>query len=77
MKTLQEDIGKQLKKIRTRQGKTQAEVAEAIDSHSQYISRIERGKPCSLKRLQEIANALNSRVEVKIIRLSKDADSGT
>lgn len=39
----QEHLGKNIKKAREKMGLTQEEVAQKIDVHVSYVSRIERG----------------------------------
>ncbi|MFC1727126.1 helix-turn-helix domain-containing protein [Patescibacteria group bacterium] len=58
-KTLREQLGKNLKKIRLKAGMTQEEVANKAKVHPNYYARIERGEANpSQEKLYGIARAL-------------------
>lgn len=55
----QDQLGKNIKKARTRAKLTQAEVAQKADVHVNYYARIERGEVNpSIEILESIAKAL-------------------
>lgn len=61
MKT-QEQLGKNIKKIRNKIGYTQQEVAEKAGINVNYFARIERGEENpSIEVLQSIAKALKAK----------------
>ncbi len=62
------EAGYQIARLRILKGLTQAELAERVGTRQLSIARLESGnrKP-SLSFLEEIANALGAKVEIKII----------
>lgn len=54
-----DSVGKMVKTLRLKQGMTQAELAEKLNFHMQYISNIERGL-CNIPKLRisDFAKAL-------------------
>lgn len=60
-------IGRRVKKYRIKANLTQADVAEKLGISVSYVSQIECGRTdVSLKRLDEIANIINTRIELLI-----------
>lgn len=58
-------IGNNIRRLRKRQNLTQAELAEKVDLSEKSVQRIEKGKQHSdLRRLETIANALDSDVKI-------------
>ena len=58
-KDILKKFGLNLKFERMKQGKTQAELAELLDVHEKYISRLETGKQnATIKTLNKLASAL-------------------
>lgn len=61
-------IGRRVKKYRIQANLTQADVAEKLGISVSYVSQIECGRTdVSLKRLDEIANIIHTRIELLII----------
>ena len=59
MKTLQQILAENLKRIRAERGYSQEKLAEVVDLHRTYISGIERGtRNVSLRNIEKIAFAL-------------------
>lgn len=56
MEKLDKEIGAKLKKIRDDKGLSIREVAEKIDVHFTYISKIENGKVPSLEKLNKLCD---------------------
>lgn len=57
-------IGRRVKKYRTKAHITQAQLAELLNVSVSYVSQIECGiTEVSLKRLEEIANIINTKLE--------------
>jgi XRE family transcriptional regulator of biofilm formation len=56
MENLDKEIGLKLKKIRESKGLSVREVAERIDVHFTYISKIERGQIPSVEKLNKLCN---------------------
>ena len=53
------NVGPKLKAKRQQMGLTQLELAETIGVSESYICQIEKGKMVSLRKLEQIAQALN------------------
>lgn len=67
-------IGRRVKLYRTKANITQAQLAEKLDISVSYISQIERGNTeVSLKRLEEIANIINVKIEVLVAEVEPDS----
>jgi transcriptional regulator with XRE-family HTH domain len=62
MEQLDKEIGAKLKKIREEKGLTIREVAEQIDVHFTYISKIENGKVPSLEKLNKLCDLYGIKV---------------
>ncbi len=61
-------IGQRIKEARNLKGWTQEKLSEEIDVTTVYISRVERGSAqLNLRRLVQIAEALNSSIEYFIV----------
>lgn len=56
MEKLDQEIGAKLKKIREDKGLTIRDVAEQIDVHFTYVSKIENGKVPSLDKLNKLCD---------------------
>ena len=57
-------FGFNVKVERMKQGLTQAQLAEILDVHEKYVSRIETGKQnITIKSLAKLASALNTRLD--------------
>ncbi|MDP4087113.1 MAG: helix-turn-helix transcriptional regulator [Bacillota bacterium] len=56
MEKLDKEIGAKLKKIREDKGLTVRDVAEQIDVHFTYVSKIENGKVPSLEKLNKLCD---------------------
>jgi len=66
-KELWQNIVSQIKKKREQQGMTMKQLGAKVGAKHSYISRIEAGKTsCSLKKLAEIADALNCELDVVV-----------
>ena len=60
-------IGRRVKKFRNQANLTQADVAEKLGISVSYVSQIECGRTdVSLKRLDDIANIIHTRIELLI-----------
>lgn len=58
-------FGFNVKVERMKQGLTQAELAEKLDVHEKYISRIETGRQnVTLKTIYKLANTLNINMDL-------------
>lgn len=63
MRTLQQNFGKKLRKIRRMQDLTQEELAERAEVSVDFISLVERGKnQPSFKVIEKLSAALNTPV---------------
>ena len=59
MKSLQQILADNLKRVRAERGYSQEKLAEIVDLHRTYISGIERGtRNVSLRNIEKIARAL-------------------
>ena len=60
MKSLQQILADNLKRVRAERGYSQEKLAEIVDLHRTYISGIERGtRNVSLRNIEKIAQALD------------------
>ncbi|MDR1561085.1 MAG: helix-turn-helix domain-containing protein [Holosporaceae bacterium] len=60
-------IGRRIQRYRKQGGLSQGDVAEKLDVSISYISQIERGvAEVSLKRLDEIAGIVNTKIELLV-----------
>lgn len=67
-------IGRRVKLYRTKANITQAQLAEKLDISVSYISQIERGNTeVSLKRLEEIANIINVKLEILVAEVEPNS----
>lgn len=67
-------IGRRVKLYRTKADITQAQLAEKLDISVSYISQIERGNTeVSLKRLEEIANIINVKLEILVAEVEPNS----
>lgn len=63
MENISRQFGRKVREVRLKQGLSQGDVARKLNLHRSYISSIERGvRNPSLKVVQKIANALESKV---------------
>ena len=66
--------GYQVARLRIQRGLTQTQLAEMVGTHQPSIARLENGTSIpSLSFLNRIAEALDARVELKIVLLSQSA----
>ncbi|MEK7145054.1 MAG: helix-turn-helix transcriptional regulator [Patescibacteria group bacterium] len=57
-------FGKRVRAIRLKKEMSQGDVAELLDVHRTYISKIERGiENMSLQRIEKLAKALKVKIE--------------
>lgn len=68
-------IGRRVKKYRIQANMTQSELAEKLNISVSYVSQIERGNAeVSLKRLEEIANIINTKLEYLVADSSNNTN---
>lgn len=68
-------IGNEIRKIRKQKALSQIELAKKIGVSQQIISRIERGyENISIVTLKKITNALDVKVDLNLVEISKDMD---
>lgn len=60
---LWEEIGENIKEVRKSKKITVEEVSKRTQIDTRYLYRIERGCPCSLKKLYVIAHSLGCKLE--------------
>lgn len=68
-------IGRRVKSYRTKAHITQAQLAELLNVSVSYVSQIECGiAEVSLKRLEEIANIINAKLEYLVAEPIENSD---
>lgn len=68
-----ENIGKNIKKLRLKNGYTQEELSELVDITCSYVGQIERNeRKISIDKLYKIANVFNVSIDSIIEKTSED-----
>lgn len=66
MEATDRTLGELIKKMRTAEGLTQSELAEAVYSDVGSICRLEHGEDITFRMLIEMAHALGYTVEIEV-----------